>query len=296
MKEFKRPTISQTYLNLTNLNNTRFYNVKNDNLERYLHDADKYNQLPWEKELELIVTYQEKRPGYMQAKTTVISSHQKFVFMAAKRYRPSDVDICDLISEANVGLNIALDRFDASKNTKFITFASRYILKYIFEFLEDNNLIYQPNHTKVHGVIDRITEQFFNKNGYYPSLDELHDEFLAAGIIIKNKLDLVNVTVEPIDILLPANNEDDDEPTREIGLDARIEEDIDTKLLHENLMRALQKLSDTERYVIVKKYGLDGREMTVSGLAWELGVSVVKVNKLLRSAMSKLQAQKSLFI
>lgn len=283
--------ISQAYLNLTNLNNTRYLDAEDENLSFYLKDIRQYNQLPWDEELELIIKYQKRQPGYQEAKDKVLGSHQKFVVMAAKRYRPLEVNICDLISEANIGLNVALDRFDTTKETKFITFASRYIIKYIFEFLENNCMVYQPNRSKVHGAIDRITEKFFAVNGYYPNIEELQSEFIKMGVLIKDKTDLIDIMVEPLEGYV----NDDDEP-REFGEWDMIEERIDSKLLQENLKQALQSLTKIERTVIIKKFGLDGFETSLPTLAIEMGMSVEELKPIINRAIAKLRKKKSLFV
>lgn len=283
--------ISQNYLNLTNLNNARYLDKEDENLNCYLKDIRQYRQLPWDEELELIIKYQKRQPGYEEAKDIVLGSHQKFVVMAAKRYRPLEVNICDLITEANIGLNIALDRFDTTKKTKFITFASRYVIKYIFEFLENNCLVYQPNRSKVHGAIDRITEKFFTVNGYYPTIEELQSEFIKMGILIKDKTDLADIIVEPLE---GYRNDGDDEP-REFGEWDMIEERIDSKILHENLKQALQSLTQIERTVVIKRFGLDGCETSLPMLAIEMGIPVEELKPIINGAIMKLRNKKSLF-
>lgn len=285
----KKHTLKSSYLNLNNTNNARYIDRDNENLRRYLKDVRKYKVLEPEEEMVLIDRYQKRLPGYEKAKEIIIGSHQRFIIMVAKRYRPCNIDLCDLINEGNVGLNVALNNYDSSFNTKFITFAGHYIVKYIFEFLENSGIVYQPNRSKIYGTANRVREDFFKEYGFYPSLDDLQIIFKERGMSIKNKTDFINIVVESMDKPVETN---DDDYYHEYGYDDNIDERANTGFIRENVKNILGVLSDIERLVVTKVFGFDGIERTVSTIAFEMGTTEYKVKTHLDKAIVKMRKYK----
>lgn len=78
------------------------------------------------------------RKGNANAKNELISSNLRFVFDIAKRYAGKGVPMGDLISEGNIGLIKALDRFDENKGYRFITYAVWWIKQSIIEAIRIN--------------------------------------------------------------------------------------------------------------------------------------------------------------
>ena len=89
-------------------------------VQTYYKDLKKYNPIPKEKELDLI---KQAKKNNLLAKNTILSSNLKFVFDIAKKYKGKGVAMEDLIAEGNMGLVKALDKFDTSKDVKFISYA-----------------------------------------------------------------------------------------------------------------------------------------------------------------------------
>lgn len=72
----------------------------------------------------------------LNAKNKILSSNLRFVFDVAKRYKGYGVPMDDLISEGNLGLIHAFDKFDEKKGYKFISYAVWWINFYIKNFIE----------------------------------------------------------------------------------------------------------------------------------------------------------------
>lgn len=89
-------------------------------VQTYYKELKKFKPLSQEAEKDLL---KKIKRGNEQAKKIIIESHLRYVFNVAKEYKGKGVSMEDLISEGNVGLNKALDRFDNEKGVKFITYA-----------------------------------------------------------------------------------------------------------------------------------------------------------------------------
>ena len=108
--------------------------ANDDILSTYLKEISKIPLLTREEENELAL---KAKNGDKAAREKIASANLRFVVNIAKKYRHSGMDMTDLISEGNVGLMTAIDKFDASKGCHFISYAvwwiRQSILKAIYE-------------------------------------------------------------------------------------------------------------------------------------------------------------------
>jgi len=80
-------------------------------LSMYLKDINKIPLLTHEEETELAL---KAAAGDNEAKKKIVNSNLRFVVNVAKKYQNHGLDLTDLISEGNIGLLTAIDRFDFS--------------------------------------------------------------------------------------------------------------------------------------------------------------------------------------
>ena len=98
----------------------QYINDFNETVKIYYNDLKKYQPLTKKREKKLI---RLAKKGNLEAKNELIESNLKFVFNIAKKYTGRGIPISDLISDGNVGLMKAINKFDESKNVKFISYA-----------------------------------------------------------------------------------------------------------------------------------------------------------------------------
>lgn len=287
-------------LNINNLNNPRFIDKDDENIQRYFRDIRKYKILPQQEEQEYIKRIKNGDIDSNNLKTKLICSHQPFIIMFAKRHCPHESgQLLDLIQEGNYGMLMALENFDVNTNVKFITYANAWIVKYMYKFLENNDLVQKTNRSKTFGMDVKVREKFIKDYGYEPTSQELWEVFNEMGITIKFKEDLDIITIMSLDnppSVKPDGLEDDDDIVIEYGEENTYNEDIDASLDVAKVRRILGILNDDESKVIRKRFGIDnGIEEDMGTIAYELGISVYKVNQVVESAFAKLRRFKFLF-
>ena len=103
---------------------------KLDEIDSYFEDIKKYRPLSSREEKELAVKI---RKGDKSALDKLVNANLKFVVNYAKQYRKSGVPFSDLISEGNIGLIKAAEKFDETKGVKFISYAVWWIRNSIQE-------------------------------------------------------------------------------------------------------------------------------------------------------------------
>lgn len=194
-------------------NRTSDFFERTSTLVRYYEDIRKYKLLSNDEELNLFKiiscgTEKEKR----KARESLVNANQRFVIAVAKKFATNG-NILDLISEGNVGLIEAIEKFDAAKGYKFTTFAVYYIRRAINRYLiTDDNLVTKTNYQKTYHFISQATNKFTQKNHRQPTTDELK-EMLANeyNVFIKDNADIITTRMVSIDL------DDDDEDAANMG-------------------------------------------------------------------------------
>ena len=78
----------------------------------YLKDINRIPLLSHEEEAQLAI---KAKQGDKAAKNKIVNANLRFVVNVAKKYQKHGLDLTDLISEGNIGLLIAIDKFDVTK-------------------------------------------------------------------------------------------------------------------------------------------------------------------------------------
>lgn len=106
--------------------------------EIYYEELRKYKPLTKSKERRLL---KKCKKGNIKAKNEILESNLKFVFDVAKHYTGRGLSILELISEGNMGLLRAIDKFDLEKDVKFISYAVWWIRQAMLEAIRRKRLI-----------------------------------------------------------------------------------------------------------------------------------------------------------
>src|SRR6056297_883206 len=89
-------------------------------LQKYLSDIADIEPLPKKEEKELLIKAQD---GDKEAMDKLVRSNLKFVVKVAAKFQGRGLSLSELISEGNLGLIKAINKFDTSRDTKLITYA-----------------------------------------------------------------------------------------------------------------------------------------------------------------------------
>lgn len=276
--------------------------VENDSCAHfYLENAKKYDKLSVEEEQDIIAKIKSNSPDSDRLRDKLIGSHQPFIIMFAQKHCPIGSDVfMDLIQEGNYGMCMALERFDPAKDVKFISYANAWIVKYMFEFLQNNELIKRSNRGKTWCMDVKVKDEFIRKYGYEPTCEELLLIFNEMGITLKRPEDLQEIQVVSMDQPVPgcSSDSDDDEPT---GVEYGEMDDFDNRLdRSEKAKRLNQLISDElteyEKTVISMKFGFDDQdEYTNKDIAAILGTTPYKIKMVVNGVIERFKPYGALF-
>ena len=151
-------------------------------LNMYLKEINKIPLLTHDEENELAV---KAAAGDRNAKDKIVRANLRFVVNVAKKYQNHGIDLIDLISEGNIGLMTAIERFDVSKGFHFISYAVWWIRQAILKAICEksrairlplnraNELVQIEKARKIVGS-NKSEEQEFNEIGKMLNMEPEH--------------------------------------------------------------------------------------------------------------------------
>lgn len=141
-------------------------------IELYLKDI---SRIPLIKMDEEVLLGQRIRSGDEKAVDALVRANLRFVVSVAKKYEHLGLSLSDLISEGNIGLIKAAQRYDETKGFKFISYAVTWIRQSILLALADKSrLVRRPQNKIASGYqVSLITTQFEQENERPASVQEL---------------------------------------------------------------------------------------------------------------------------
>src|SRR5450432_347323 len=239
--------------------------------------------------------------GDQRARALMISSNLRLVVTIAQDYANLGLPVLDVISEGNIGLMTAVDRFDSSKGAKLSTYAAWWIRQSIKRALSNQGkTIRLPvQFGEKISKMRRVALQMSEELGREPTDDELGDEI---GLATEKVSQLKTAAIRPASLDAPM----DDDGLTEFGESVADEgastpfELLRDKDLHNEVGGLLERLDHREKEIISQRFGFDGGERkTLEQISKKLRVSRERIRQLQNSALAKLRravSQKEGFI
>jgi RNA polymerase primary sigma factor len=230
------------------------------------------------------------KKGDEKARIWMIKANLRLVVKIAHGYSNFGVPLLDLISEGNIGLMKAVERFDPAKGGKLSTYGAWWIKQSIKRALANQSkTIRIPIHLidKI-SKLNRATLTMSEDLGREPTDEELSEEI---GISSAKLAQLKAVSIRPTSLNAPIS---DDSSTEfgEIVCDGDAQtpfELVRDKNMRDELSELLKVLDDRERKIILKRFGLDGNPKTLEEVGERFGVTRERIRQLQNIAMAKLR-------
>jgi RNA polymerase primary sigma factor len=259
------------------------------NLQTYFNEIGSSQPLSREKEAEVA---QRIAAGDERAREELAEANLLFVVTVAKKYRNRGMSFSELISAGNLGLMTAVDRFDASRGFKFISYAVWWIRQAIQQALaEDSRTVRLPtNRISLLRKIARTRQQLGDANEGEPHDEEIAD---ALELSITEVRDTLLSGRRAVSLDRAAFDDDEDSTLfkRLADPDQEQPDEIITRTSSQKQLEIVLKHLDTREHEIVRLYfGLDGSEpMTLEQIGHRMGVTRERIRQLKERAFSKLR-------
>ena len=255
---------------------------KTESLAVYLKEINNIPLLTPEEEKEYATLAMK---GDKKAKQKLIDSNLRFVVKIAKKYRNSGLSFSDLISEGNIGLMLATDKFDPSKGFRFISYAVWWIKQTILKAISEKSKI-------IRLPVNRINE-----------LSRIETEYEKKGLSIEQIASSMNIDTPTLNAMLNVSQKplSFDEPIKKgeetvVGellkdeIHPSPETDVMNQSLKDEVQRMLSTLSNREAEILKYRFGLAGEEPhSLLEVGMEFNLTKERIRQIEKKSIEKLK-------
>lgn len=250
-------------------------------LDKWLQDVAKYKPLTTQEEEELFCRYKETHDPKIREE--ILKRNQRFLLSCAKTYTNDSNTIMELISEGNIGLMNAIDRYDMTVGTKFMSYGVWWIKRSMSEYIAStHSMVKKRLPSQIRSYVTKIKREFFTEN---PDVREMPLDIISEkvserfGKTFKNPLYFTNFGVVSSDSLkanedpmfsyiemLSASHNDCEEHLDQMDREDKLRKLIDKvccNQLEKDLFCAFYGVlghGNTTVLEVAQKYGLDQRQ------------------------------------
>jgi len=263
-------------------------NETNAVLNRYLLEIGRTPLLTPAQEIELALRIPN---GDAAARERMINANLRLVVTIARDYINLGMPLVDLISEGNIGLMKAIDRFDPERGAKLSTYAIWWIRQAIKRALANQSKTIRLPAKTIEKItrMRRVSAQMGSELGREPTEDELSEEL---GIATEKVAGLRSVGLRPESLNAPVSA---DELT-ELGDSVPDEqaqtpfESLREKDFSGQIDQVLKSLNKREATIIAERFGLNGTTAKpLEQVAQIIGVTRERVRQVELIALAKLR-------
>ena len=257
-------------------------------IKLYLREIGQVKLLTPQEEIELAARIKK---GDKKAREQMIKANLRLVVKIARDYEGIGLPLLDLISEGNIGLMKAVERFDPAKGGKLSTYGSWWIKQSIKRALANQSkTIRLPVHlvdkiSKMRRTAMRLQEEL----GREPTDEELGEEL---GISASRVAQMRMAAIRPASLDAPIGDEDSNnfaEVVQDESADTPYQH-LEDKTVTKMLQEMVKTLDNREATILRARFGLDGGpQKTLEEVGVKFGVTRERVRQIQNIALKKLR-------
>jgi len=231
--------------------------------------------------------------GNQAAKDRLVAANLRFVVNVAKKYQNQGMALDDLISEGNIGLINAIERFDVDKGYHFISYAVWWIRQAILKAIcEKSRTIRLPlNRANELVQIEKMRKEMFSEEGQEPEDQELARRL---GMNESQVRDLLDISREMISLETPVYTDRDTSVLSDFLEDANHpspEAQTVQGSLKSDLNQALETLSDKESKILELRFGLNDKQpLSLKEIGEKFNLTKERIRQIEKKALQKLHS------
>ena len=265
--------------------------VTTDTFEHYMVQVNRFNLLSSEEEHDLATRH--LRDGDMEAAHSLICANLRFVVKVANEYRGYGLRLLDLVQEGNIGLMLAVKKFDPARGTRLITYAVWWIRAYIQNYIMRSWSLVKIGTTQMQKKLFFKLAQTRNALRNLTGSEQIEDiarELEVNENVVTEMSQRMGSRDSSLDVELTEgegytmlNTLADKRDNQEDLFLAKEEQQLNTK----RTSTALAVLKPRERRIIEQRILADSPS-TLQNLADEFGISRERIRQIEQNALRKL--------
>lgn len=266
-------------------------NRSDRSFEKYLSDISKEEMISSDEEVELT---RRIKKGDQEALKRMVSANLRFVVSVAKQYQHQGLPLTDLISEGNLGLIRAAQKFDETRGFKFISYAVWWIRQSILEALSEKARVIRLPLNQI-GVLTKINKAYARLEqdlGRNPLPEEIAEELGLPEHKVKGAIES---SARHLSYDAPMGDSNENSPIIDVipNNDAL---PADSTMLYDSLRidieRSLSILDTKCRDIIKLNYGIGySHPITLSEIAEKYSLTSERVRQIKEKGLRKLKDQ-----
>ncbi len=259
-----------------------------NSIEKYLEEIVVFTPLPPAEEIELT---RRVRKGESFALDKLVKANLRFVISVAKQYQGHGLPLEDLISEGNMGLMKAAQRFDETRGFKFISYAVWWIRQSILQALAEQTRMVRLPMNRVGAIhkVGKVLEKLHGQHGREPSLNEVADSLEMTDSEVA---DILKTSAQHLSLERPLNLEDGSSllDVLENKRDALPDDFLMEESLKEEIQRILVTLKPREAEIIRLSFGLIGeRALTLEEIGEYFELTRERIRQIKDNALRRIR-------
>ncbi len=256
----------------------------------YLKEINKIPLLSYEEETELA---KKAAAGDKAAKNKIVNANLRFVVNVAKKYQKKGLELEDLISEGNIGLMTAIEKFDVSKGYHFISYAVWWIRQSILKAIcEKSRAIRLPQNRANELVqIERARKDI---KGEVPEEQELSEIAAMLDMDVKHVHELIDISREMASLDSEYIGKDNSRITLGAMLEDKSEGQPEDLAIHEEMQKDINKVLSTlkpaEAEVLKMRYGIGiEKPMSLKEVGEKFNLTKERIRQIEKHAIVRMQ-------
>jgi RNA polymerase primary sigma factor len=230
--------------------------------------------------------------GEKAAKDMLVQSNLRFVVNVAKKYQNQGLPLSDLISEGNIGLMNAIERYDVEKGYHFISYAVWWIRQAILKAIcEKSRMIRLPlNRANELVQIEKARKELQSGKAEEPEIREIAR---VVNMDEEHVADLLNISRDLVSLETPVYAEKDSSQLGDFIEDngyRHPEDEAVEKSLKEDIDEVLRSLSLKEAEIIRYRFGLNGKSpLSLKEIGDKYNLTKERIRQIEKKAIKRLQ-------
>ena len=261
----------------------------NISVNNYLKEVSRYPLITVDEEVILTQKIRQGGKEAEKARQRLVEANLRFVISVANQYHQHNMDLSDLISEGNIGLIKAAERFDETRGFKFISYAVWWIRQSISSTIYENGRIIrlplnQQAHLNMYSTLLKETMQTEQRK---PTTAE----FAEFANISENKAGiLIEQTAKTLSMDDPLSEDTDTSIGDFVSSGSKTDESLDKESLHQDMTAILNHiLSAKEKEILMRSFGINCKEEGLEEIGVAFGLSRERVRQIREKALCKIR-------